>query len=157
MEAGAGKTLLDCHFSYVNLQFQAYVEAGNSMTSKPQVFEALTFNGEIVNSSAYLVNMRWINFNAFPDRKLKIEKIGVCETYDVEWNNDAKTALLQKFSGLLIKIKVEQIALETKRLGEINVFVDRYFTSTKVSLNCTTTRGSGSSSQKRQHFVIEQA
>lgn len=155
-EAGAEKTSLDCHISYVNLQFQAYVEDCNSMTSKPQVFESLTVNERTVKSSAYLVSMRWINFSAFPDRNLKFKKIGVWERHGVEWNDDAETALLQKFGGLLIKKKFKQIALETKHLGEFDVFMDREFTSTKVSLNCTT-RGFRGSSQTWQHFVIERA
>lgn len=65
-EAETGKTKLDFHFSYLNLQFKAFVEDGNTMALEPNVYDALVFNGGILNTTSVLVNMRSFDSSQLP-------------------------------------------------------------------------------------------
>ena len=46
-EAQTSKGRLDTHFSFVNIKFRAFVEAGNDITTEADIYEALQHEGGI--------------------------------------------------------------------------------------------------------------
>ena len=58
MESQTNKCHLDCHFSYVNVNFRGYVESGNNMLTHTDVWRALKHNDGIAGSYAILLDTR---------------------------------------------------------------------------------------------------
>ena len=58
MESQTSKCLLDCHFSYVNVNFRGFVEDGNKMTTHTEIWKALQHGGGIAGSYAILLDTR---------------------------------------------------------------------------------------------------
>lgn len=130
-ESGSGKTSLDCHFSYVNLQFEAFVQDGNVMSCEPNVFDALKYCDGIMNSSAYLLNMRSIDTSGLPKSAFKAKKIGVRQTHDVTWYPSEGEVHLRKFSGLPVVEKVRGIKLDQFQYPDLGVYLESEHHSTK--------------------------
>lgn len=62
---------------YVDLQVKDYVEDGNDTAYEPNIFEALKYGDEILNSSCYLMNIRSIDASKLSSTPFKTKIIGV--------------------------------------------------------------------------------
>ncbi len=63
-EAQSGKTMLDCHFAYLNIWIDAWVREGkgkNILMDSETLFQALAHDGGVKNSSAILVKLNLQN------------------------------------------------------------------------------------------------
>ena len=84
-EAQTGKTRLDSHFSYVNLQLSKYVNSNNKIDEPLDIYKAFQFATGITNTACVLVDIK--NSNAKEITKIKT-KLGVRSIHDIIFNLD---------------------------------------------------------------------
>lgn len=155
-ESGAGKTSLDCHFLYANLQFEAYLQDGNIMGCEPNVFQALKYNDGILHSSAYLLNMRNIDSSGLPKEAFKAKKFSDRETHDVAWLPDEGSVHLRRFSGFPIVESIRGVKLDQFENPKLGVFMEMEHHSPKRSRPAVPT-GKRKSTFQSTHQVLLQA
>jgi hypothetical protein len=60
-EAQTGKAHLDTHFLFVNTLFQSYVQDGNDILTKDDIFKALCFQGGVAGVTAILIDRQHLH------------------------------------------------------------------------------------------------
>jgi len=103
-EAGTGKTALDGHFSYLNVKIKSFVQAGNDVTTPAQLFDALSFDGGIANSSVVLLNLSKLKstvntgivYTTDTSRTRKFKAGANCgsrATHDIHWTREGEVRI----------------------------------------------------------------
>ena len=84
-EAQTGKTLLDTHYSFLNKNFQAYVEDYNDILVEDDIVKDISFNGGISGTTSVLDYAENIyGSRAFKKINYKIRP-GERETHEGRW------------------------------------------------------------------------
>ncbi len=97
-EAQKGKTRLDCHFSYVGLQFRKFVQARNDILTEVDIFAALKFDGGIRDTTAILLDMRSVNrpFKIVPAFQVNS---ATSQIHGIMWKMDEKKIEFRYFTS----------------------------------------------------------
>jgi len=97
-EAQCGKTILDCHFSFVGIFIRRFARKVRAVKVPEDVYEALIHGGGIANTSTHLVRFALNEDTADSEMKVEVAIDNIRKIHDIRFENDK--VITFNFSGV---------------------------------------------------------
>ena len=132
MEAYTGKDFIDTHFSFINRRLEAYVLAGNNVTTQQEIYQALSWKNGLAGTSVFVLDFSGLS--SLPSTKtattqldsnqFKCKKTGVKSTHDILFYDDE--VLVYRYTGVTVAETIKGADLEMKKIAELDVKVKKH-------------------------------
>jgi len=137
MEAYTGKDFIDTHFSFINGRLQAYVLAGNNITTQQEIFQALSWKKGLAGTSVFILDFSGLESLPYVQKTKSMRgkkpaattqqdatqykgcKTGVRSTHDVIFNEEE--VRVYRYTDVTTAEVIKHADLDTKKVAPLNV------------------------------------